>query len=75
MVYGVKALRETLGQTDYTVIDLGVAVDENVAEGDDPLIFADLRGGCWIDPASCASASPTISSCLSTAERSNISAL
>ena len=33
---------------DYTMVDFGIAVDENVAEGDDPLVFADLRGGRWI---------------------------
>jgi len=35
---------------NYTVVDFGVAVDENVAEGDDPPIFADLRGHGGIGP-------------------------
>src|ERR1017187_3022013 len=31
-----------------TMIDFGIAVDENVPEGNDPLVVADLRGPCWI---------------------------
>ena len=57
------------------MIDFGIAVDENIAEGDDPLIFADGEAAVGSVLASWASASPTISNCLSTAERSMESAL
>jgi hypothetical protein len=57
------------------MIDFGIAVDENVPEGDDPLVLADLRATAGSVLASWASASPTISNCLSTAERSMVSAL
>jgi hypothetical protein len=35
---------------DDTMIDFGIAVDEDVAEGDDPPIFTDLRGCFRIGP-------------------------
>jgi len=49
-----------------SMIDFGVAVDENVPEGDDPPICEATAGSVL---ASWASASPTISNCRSTADR------
>ncbi len=37
---------------DDTMVDFGIAVDEDVPEGDDALIFADLRGRRWVDSGS-----------------------
>jgi hypothetical protein len=35
---------------DNAMIYVGITVDEDIPKGDDPLMFADLRGGSWIGP-------------------------
>ena len=56
---------------DHTVVDARIAVDQDVAQRDDPAPAGERRRRPWVDRESLLTASPMISSCRSTPERSS----
>src|SRR6266481_432006 len=51
------------------LINIRITVNQNVAEGNNAAVLTDARHDFFVQPASCARASPIISNCRSTAER------